>query len=175
MILVSAGHSNTDPGAVVAGQTEADYAVELRNLISDRLTVLGIPHLTDGGGSVNRPLTEAIKLAKTCEIAVEIHCNAAANPQAGGVECISLPEHKQLAQQLAAACAGVLHARLRGVGGWIDQTQSQHSRLGFVADGRGLILEVGFLTNPLELAAMQIYKALLARKIANILADQYRG
>lgn len=173
MILISAGHSDKDPGAVAGGVTEEGYAQELRNLISEHLAAMSIPHCMDGRSDVNLPLTEAIKLAKGSDIAVEIHCNASTNPAATGIECISLPPRKAFAQKLAAVASSTLRLRLRGEGGWIDQSKSQHTRLGFVEAG-GLILEVVFLSNSLDLAAMQTYKNLLARNIAEVIAHEHR-
>ena len=172
MIGIFAGHSDQDPGAVANGATEAAYAVVLRDLISERLTAMGVAHCTDGAAGKNMPLTEAVRLAKLCDIAVEIHCNAAASSSATGVECISHPNKKPLSQRLSACVASTLRLKLRGEGGWIDQSKSQHSRLAMVVAG-GLILEVGFLTNPLDLAAMQTYKNLLARNIAEVLAREF--
>ena len=80
--IISAGHSNVDPGAVGNGLKEADVAVELRNAVADKLRIEGHTVFTDGDGSTNASLRDAIKLIKGQGLALEIHCNAAANPSA---------------------------------------------------------------------------------------------
>ena len=47
-VFVSAGHSDTDPGAVALGRREADIAVEFRNMVAFYLQRSGIPHELDG-------------------------------------------------------------------------------------------------------------------------------
>ena len=93
--VVTAGHSNTDPGAVANGHKESDIACDMRNMIASKLRALGHKVFTDGDGKENQPLSQAIKLVSN-GLAIEIHCNAASNPAASGVECISLPKHKAL-------------------------------------------------------------------------------
>lgn len=168
-VLIAAGHSNSDPGAVAGERREATIAVETRNLTAGLLSKMGVSVIMDGAANDNWPLSEAIKLAKKSDLAVEIHFNASSDPKASGVECISLADKKPLAQRISAAIRSVTGAKLRGDNGWIDQSQSQHSRLGFVADGRGIIIEVCFITNPFELAKFDSSKQLLARTLAEIL------
>jgi N-acetylmuramoyl-L-alanine amidase len=171
-ILISAGHSNTDPGAVAGERREATIAVEMRNLIAGYLQKQGAAVMTDGADNDNLPLSEAIKLAKKCDLAIEIHCNASENTTASGVECISLPDKKELAQKISASIRSITGSKLRGDSGWIDQSKSQHSRLGFVADGRGIIVELFFLSNPFELAKYDSSKLLLARTIADTIYSE---
>lgn len=169
MILLSAGHSNTDPGACANGVTEADIVRDFRNIVAAKLKAAGVPCLTDGEGMENRPLAEAIKLIAGTSLAVEFHCNAAANAAAGGVEAISLPGKRIVAQNLSAAVAVTLGLKLRGDKGWIDQSQSARGKLGFVQAG-GVILELFFISNPQELAAYQAKKWLAAQAVADVIA-----
>lgn len=169
-IVLTAGHSDIDPGAVGHGQTEAGIARELRNIVASKLRGMGERVITDGEPASNKPLRDAIALIPQGRVAVEIHCNAAANPAAGGVECISLPQDKALSQRLSRAVARVLELRVRGDGGWIDQSQSARGRLGYVNAG-GLILEVFFISNPAEMAVYQARKWLVAQAIADVLQE----
>lgn len=169
-ILVSAGHSNVDPGAVANGFREADIAAEFRNLVAHELRQAGVDVLTDGEGSDNKPLAEAVKLAGGVGLAVEFHCNAAVNPRAGGVESISLLARRNLSQRISAAIAGVLGIKLRGDCGWIDQAATPRQRLAFVNAG-GVIVELFFISNPAELAAYQAKKMDLARAVAAVLRE----
>lgn len=155
-LLVSAGHSETDPGAVNSkfGWKEADIAVQLRDKTAAHLRAQGFTVSEDGADGVNEPLTRAIALAQKITaaggVAVEFHLNAAASPAAGGIEVLSLPNHKQLAQSIAAAINTVLKTTLRGGdGGWKPDTSGQHPRLGFCRAG-GLIIETCFISNQIE-------------------------
>ena len=78
-IVITAGHSNTDPGAVAGGQTEAKLMTQLRNLVATHLRALGHVVLTDGELDVNQPLTDALTIIKpfTCWLDF-IHFNVCA-------------------------------------------------------------------------------------------------
>jgi N-acetylmuramoyl-L-alanine amidase len=109
-MFISAGHSNSDPGAVANGKTEADIAVEFRNIVSFYLQQFQVPHVLDGNGTVNLPLTSAAKTARGHKIAVEFHCNASDNPKATGVEvlCGKDADDNLLAKKIAASLAAGL-------------------------------------------------------------------
>lgn len=161
--VVTAGHSNTDSGAVANGRREADIARDMRNMIAGKLRALGHKVITDGEGNENQPLSKAIKLVSN-GLAIEIHCNAASNPTASGVECISLPKLKGFSQRLSVAISGVIGNRVRGDGGWIDQSKSARGKLGFVEAG-GIIVEMFFMSNQEELDKYDSVKWLVASAI----------
>lgn len=166
---ITAGHSDTDPGAVANGRKEADIARDMRNMVAAKLRERGYKVFTDGQHNENLPLTVAITLARQANVAVEFHCNAAASAQANGVETISLPKDKALSQSISKAVSGALGVRMRGDAGWIDQSKSARGRLGFVNAG-GLIVELFFISNPAELAAWDAKKWLVASAVADVLA-----
>lgn len=170
-VLISAGHSNTDPGAVANGRREADIAVDFRNILVTCLADLGIKAGTDGKGKDNLPLREAVKLAKGKDIAIEVHLNAAANPTASGVETLSGPEDMRLGAKLCAAISEALNIKNRGAK---PENAGQHHRLAFVQAG-GIILELFFITNPNDLAAYDGRKWPLARAVAKVIEDAYRA
>ena len=162
--VVTAGHSNTDPGAVANGHKEAEIACDMRNMIAKKLRELGHSVITDGTGAVNQPLKVAISLAKQGR-AIEIHCNAASNPAATGVECIGLSKDKGLCQRLSNAIATTTKDNVRGDNGWIDQSKSARGKLGFVEAG-GVIVELFFLSNKEDLERYEQVKWLVASAIA---------
>lgn len=165
-VLVSAGHSNADPGAVANGQTEAAIVTDFRNMVAHYLKAAGHQVVTDGVGQDNQPLSTAVKFAGSrVDLAVEFHCNAATTVAARGVESISLPALREQSQRISAAVAGVLGSPLRGNRGWIDQSLSARGKLAFVNAG-GIIVELFFITNPQELAAYQSQKWLVAKAVA---------
>ena len=171
---ITAGHSNTDPGAVNGQFKEAELVTKFRNAVSCCLQQAGIQHKMDGIGSTNLNLNAALKLIKGSSVAVEFHMNAAASPQANGIETISLPKDKKLAQDLSKAVATVLSSRLRGDNGWIDQSKSARGRLAFVSNG-GLIVELGFISNEDELARFNARYWLAAKAVAKVLIDYEKG
>ena len=166
---ITAGHSNTDPGAVANGVKEADLAVWLRDTVVSKLRQLGHSIVTDGAPGQNEPLSKALTLITSADKAIEIHFNAA-TPTAKGVETIALPKDKALAQKLSQAIAEVLMTKVRGDAGFIDQSKSARGKLGFVSRG-GLIIEVCFITNTTETAFYNDRKWLVASAIAGTLDD----
>lgn len=172
VITITAGHSNTDPGAVAFGQKEALIMTNFRNIVTYYLSKYdNITIRTDGVGSNNLPLKQAISLIKGSDIAVEFHLNAASTPKAKGVEAFSLPQHKDICQKLCKVVSEILGIPVRGSQqGWKDQSESQRGSLGFVRNG-GIILELFFITNGLELQRYNEVHWLLARGIADILVD----
>lgn len=171
---ITAGHSNTDPGAVNGKVKEADLVVNFRNAVTYYLREAGVQVKNDGTGSQNDPLSSAIKLIKGSSVAVEFHMNAAASKQANGVETIALPEDKKLAQDLSAAVASALGGRLRGDDGWIDQSESARGSLAYINAG-GLIVELGFISNEAELAAFQARYWIAAKAVAKVLIEYEKG
>lgn len=151
IVVLTAGHSSTDTGACSGGYTEAGLMLELRDVTAEMLRDMGHVVIEDGGDGENLPLRHAISLIGQGAIALELHTNASDNPTARGVEAISLPDQRRLSQRLAQRVADVLGTRVRGAGGWIDQSQSARGRLGYVNAG-GVILETFFISNPTERA-----------------------
>lgn len=167
-MYLSAGHSNVDPGAVAFGRREADIAVEFRNLVSFYLHRADIDHDLDGSGTVNVPLNQAVREARTHKLSVEFHCNAGP-PTATGVEVLCAPKDEVIAEELCEALSETLDIRNRGVKG---ESSGQHKRLAFIQAG-GIIVELFFITNKSDLAAYDARKWLAAREVARVL--QARG
>lgn len=166
-IVITAGHSNSDPGATNGAVTEAHIVTDFRNLVVHYLREAGVMYVTDGVGHDNQPLATAIKLIKPGAIAVEFHCNAFANPSATGVETLSQDNGKILGAALCGAVAGVLGIANRGAKG---EGAGQHSRLGLVRAG-GIILELFFISNPDDLRRYLDKKWLVAKAVAGVLID----
>jgi N-acetylmuramoyl-L-alanine amidase len=156
-ILISAGHTNVvglDRGAAGNGFVEGVLTTELRDAIAAKLRENGVKNvIEDGFDGENQPLTKAIALAKTAQVAVEFHWNAGP-PTATGIEVLSKPNKKALAQQLAKAVGDATGIKLRGDGGWKADNSGPHHRLGFCEAG-GLIVEVCFISNATD---MRLYR-----------------
>ena len=174
LVLVSAGHGGRDPGAVNGKLTEAELATELRNMIAFYLGRDGVPFITDGQGRENKPLSEAIRLAESADIAIELHFNAAGNKKAHGIEVLAAPKDRKLAQALAQAIHSITKSPLRGDKGYQPEGAGQHSRLGFVRAG-GLIIEVEFISNDDFINNYLSVKWLVAKSIAKVLKAEAEG
>lgn len=168
-ILISAGHSTTDPGAVNTrlGLKEAELARKFRNAVAHYLGEFGCPYVIDGSPDDNAPLREAIRLAAGKSLAVEFHFNAA-NGKAKGVEVLADASDKLAAQNIAKAVTSVTGSLLRGDSGWKPENAGQHARLGFVRAG-GMVVELEFIDND---SAMQVWLEkywLVAKEVAKVL------
>lgn len=176
-IFVSAGHSNSDPGATTMQtlscradgttidvlRTEAEIVTEFRNMVSFYLTRDGIPHTIDGDGpNDNWPLQRAARAAANHDLSLEFHTNAFHLPSATGVETLSQTKDFAFGASLCAAIASVLAIPNRGAKG---EGAGQHSRLAFVQSG-GIIVELFFLSNPSDLTSYDARKWLAARAVA---------
>lgn len=167
-LLVSAGHSNKDPGAVGNGYTEADIVLDLRDNLKEALLLRGVVARTDGGADQNLPLSEAIKIAREVDIALEFHCNSFHKPSATGVETLCHASHGSLAGKVANAISKAIGLFNRGVKG---ESSGQHSRLGFISRGGGIIVELFFLSNPNDLQAYMDNKEAVVDAIADVLVE----
>jgi len=167
-ILISAGHNMKDGGATAGDITEASIALEFRNGVSERLKRQGYNVLTDGLGTDNKTKEQAVELAKKANVAIEFHLNSSANPSSKGVEVLGVEKDKKLSQSISKSISDVLGNPLRGDLGWKSQTESQHGAGGlyFVNQGKGVIVESFFLSNPEELAAYQKNKSRLFDSIS---------
>ena len=173
-MTITAGHSNTDPGAVNGKFKEAELVTKFRNAVAHYLSEAGIAIKTDGVGTNNQNLNTAIKLIKGSSVAVEFHMNAASNKSAYGIETIALPKDKKLAQDLSKVVAKAFNSKLRGQDGWIDQSQSARGKLGFISNG-GLIVELGFISNEAELKTFNEKYWLAARDVADVLIEHEKA
>ncbi|TCM68438.1 N-acetylmuramoyl-L-alanine amidase [Acinetobacter calcoaceticus] len=116
-------------------------------------------------------LGQAIKVISGAAIAVEFHCNAFGTATAGGTEALAQVKDKAVSKNLCAEVTQHLGNKVRGAdGGWKGEGSGQHSRLSYVRNG-GDILELFFISNPVELAAWDAKKWLIAKSVAQVLID----
>lgn len=146
-LFISAGHSDKDPGAAANGFTEAQVVLDFRDRLADYLRDK-IYFTKDGQRGQNMPLTVAANEAVAHDLAVEFHCNAFTNPAATGAETLSAAHHYPIGNALCVAISKTLGIANRGAKG---ETSGQHSRLAFISRGKGIIVELFFLTNQNDL------------------------
>lgn len=170
IIVLTAGHSNTDPGAVNGSDREADIAQDIRNIVASILRDdYGLTVKTDGEGKGNMPLREAVKLIHGSDVAIEFHTNAAASKAATGVEALSTPKNKRWCQVLSRAVADATGWKLRGDGGFKPDNAGQHSRLAYAQAG-GIVFEPFFISNDADLKLFKERKWAICRAIATAIA-----
>lgn len=170
IIVLTAGHSNTDPGAVNGSDREADIAQDIRNIVASILRDdYGLTVRTDGEGKGNLPLREAVKLIHGSDVAIEFHTNAAASKAATGIEALSTPKNKRWCQVLSRAVADATGWKLRGDGGFKPDNAGQHSRLAYAQAG-GIVFEPFFISNDADLKLFKERKWAICRAIATAIA-----
>lgn len=168
-IFLSAGHSSTDPGATAGVRTEAQIVAEFRNLVSFYLARSDIAHELDSDDvDGNWPLRKAARAAANFDLAIEFHTNAFHLPSATGVETLSQTKDYAFGAKLCAVISDILGINDRGAK---SEDSGQHSRLAFVQSG-GIIVELFFISNPSDLAAYDAKKWLVARAVAQVIADE---
>lgn len=171
-VTITAGHSATDPGAVSDNYKEASFCANIRNQVVHYLKNKHyITPKTDGTGSTNAKLSEAIKLAKASQIAVEFHLNSSANKTAQGIEVLASEKDKVFAQAIAQAIHEVTGSPLRGDKGWKSESAGQHSRLGYISTGGGVIVELEFISNAERMQTLNDKQWLVSRAIADVIAQ----
>lgn len=166
-IFISAGHSDSDPGAVSNGVTEADIVLDFRDRVADALRSRGMVFAKDGERGENLPLRTAVAMAAKHDYAVEFHCNAFDNPAATGVETLSHQSTHHWAQKICNVISETLNIANRGAK---DEGSGQHSRLAFISQGKGVIVELFFLTNMDNLESYLRKRQELAENVAEVLA-----
>jgi len=176
LIFISSGHGGRDCGAVSKDGKlkEAELALRLRDAVASNLKSKGCDVVTDGGTGENQSLPEALKKFHLKPVvAVEFHFNAGPVNKATGVEALSLPAYKPLAQALAQATSNETGLFARGDRGWKPDTAGQHHRLAFCRAG-GVILEICFISNNQDLQTYLANQFRVARALAGVL-ERFAG
>lgn len=143
-----------DPGTVAAGYTEAaiamDWANELRSILqSQGHTVIR----TRIDAKEPAPVGKRARIARDfgCELLLSIHCNAA-NGRASGTETYYRGDaNRAEAVRLNQAVVDALGTRNRGAK---TEEESQHSSLAVLGFRRAFLVELGFLDNSGDRAAI---------------------
>lgn len=187
---ITAGHQvgstpGLDPGAVAIhnGITykEADLALELRELVSQKLRSKGFTVNNEGNATALAKVVQWFqKDVKPDDIILDIHWNAAAfNPnvkeQANGVECYVQVNANALEVGLAANLVSAVASfgfKKRAKTGVRSEAESQHKRLGILNNlGNAVLLEVCFITNWKDLELYLKNKEAIADAIVTQLAS----
>ncbi|MFP3343314.1 N-acetylmuramoyl-L-alanine amidase [Halomonas sp. SIMBA_159] len=166
-LFISAGHSDKDPGAAANGFTEAQVVLDFRDRLADYLRDK-VYFTKDGERGQNMPLTVAANEAVAHDLAVEFHCNAFSNASATGVETLSDQQHYPLGNALCIAIStalGITNRKAKGEG------SGQHSRLAFIRRGKGVIVELFFITNKNDLDSYIANIDTCVKAVGNVLIE----
>jgi N-acetylmuramoyl-L-alanine amidase len=171
-IIISAGHGGTDPGASGNGYIERDLAIELRNLIVSELKALGISAISDDDkNALKQTLLWLRGKFTTGDILLDIHWNAAGNPDANGSEVIIPQIASSFEKDLAAAilkCFTSFGFRDRGVK---PETETARKSLGWMRpNAENVLIEVCFISNLTDMKLYHANKQGIARRVAATLA-----
>ena len=171
--FLSAGHNpkgiKVDPGAVANGLTEANLAVEFRNLVVAELLKRKVKVITDRD---DERLGDYLKRIQTGNgsVVLEFHFDAAASPLATGTTALIGRDadrlDKAFAKELVDTTSSVVGIKNRGV---ISEKDSHRGSLGLMREqGIVALLELCFITNIEDLVKYDAHKKELAIKIAGI-------
>ncbi|MBP1222671.1 N-acetylmuramoyl-L-alanine amidase [Flavobacterium sp. 1355] len=171
--FISAGHNpkgiKVDPGAVGNGYTEADLAVEFRNLVVSELLKRKVKVITD---SDDERLADYLKRIQTGSgsVVLEFHFDAAVSSAATGTTALIGNDADRLdkgfAKELVESTSTILGIKNRGV---LSEKDSRRGSLGLMREqGIVSLLELCFISNPDDLKKYHVNKKVLAIKIAEV-------
>lgn len=167
-ICIDAGHGGADPGAVNGKYHESDAALAIAKKVGAKLKAVGY------GVKYTRSTDKKVTLDRRCDISnlydadvfVSIHLNAAANPDAHGIETWRYTNvgsrTKNLANNVQTELIAATGAKNRGV----KTTTSFYVLKHTVASA--VLVEVGFISNPDEVK--KLFQTKYQDKIANAIA-----
>lgn len=170
-IGIDAGHGmgNTtwgrfDPGAVNAGVREADINLFIALLLQDECRRRGwstVMTRTDNTTNANLRYRVGKFRSMGCDAIVSIHCNAAEDRRANGVETL-YRDQQWVAEAVQARLAMALELRDRGTKRRTDLAILRYER-------PAILVELGFLSNPIERGLL--INPMFQQKAASAIAD----
>lgn len=169
-IIISAGHGGNDPGAVANGYTERDLTIEFRELLVKELLLLGVkPLIDDNKNALKQTLAWLVGKYSSKDILLDIHWNAASS-KARGTEVI-VPDNASIFENNFAK--NILNVFVSN--GFINrgvkpESQTARKRLGWMRPpAENIIVEMGFITNLLDINLYQNLKYKLAKESAFVI------
>ena len=169
-IIISAGHGGNDPGAVANGYTERDLAIEFRELLVKELLLLGVkPLIDDNKNALKQTLAWLTGKYSSKDILLDIHWNAASS-KARGTEVI-VPDNASIFENNFAK--NILNVFVSN--GFVNrgvkpESQTARKRLGWMRPpAENILIEMGFITNILDMNLYQNLKYKLAKELAFVI------
>lgn len=151
MIFVSAGHHNTDSGAIGNGYREADLTKKIRDKVIQYLVQKNAPYIADKDTETLSQYLNRIQTGSG-SVVLEFHLDAGGATATGTTAIVSKTpsqDSKNFAKELADKTACILGIKNRGV---ITETQSARGSLAIMREsGIVCLLEVCFISNQNDL------------------------
>ena len=183
-IFISAGHGGAENGVIdtgvrVAGTTEAQEMIQLRDMVAPELrsrgfSVLAVPDDL----SLVQTISWINARSRSGDVALEIHADAHSGPEARGASVFYIDQNearkKHAELMLLALLRRVPQLLSRGAK---PDTATGVGSLAFCRRVRSssLLMEIGFLTNPQDLELIQSRRREFALGIADGLAAWSRA
>lgn len=152
-ILLDPGHGGHDPGAVSGGAVEKDITLDVCLSLGYRLRRSGINILFTRDRDAFISPTDRLGMIRAYQphAFVSIHCNAALNPQAHGIETFYRDDYDYpLAAAIHKSLIGMTEMNDRGVKNDIKDINRKLAVLGDLTTPACLV-EIGFITNATDL------------------------
>jgi N-acetylmuramoyl-L-alanine amidase len=166
MIFASAGHHNTDPGAIANGYKESYLTQVFRNRIYEEIIIRGGNVILDKDYETLSQYLKRIQPGSG-SVVCDLHFNASNDPEATGTEVFAAnnPESIALATELSEAISKVLSIPNRGAK---LQHQSNRSSLAILNTKAGISIlpEICFMSNINDLTKFFTHQDLLAKIFA---------
>ena len=174
-IFLSAGHGGKDSGAVGNGYVERELTIDLRNHIARELKALGVvPSMDNDRNALAQTLSWLRGKVGNRDILLDLHWNAAANPEAKGSEIIIPDVASQFEKDLSKALLKVfidLGFKDRGVK---PEALTARRKLGWMRpNAENILIEVCFISNITDMKLYEANKQNIAKRIASVL-NHYR-
>lgn len=161
-IFLDPGHGAPDPGAVgPTGLTEASVVRKVAKVAAEALSHLGHEPLLSCASEFGIPLEARARIANTLgvDLVVSIHCNAAANPAARGIEAWTTPGQTKadlLADDLLTALSQAFPKELvRRDTSDGDGDKEKRFRVLVDTNAPAVLVELGFISHPETEASMR--------------------
>jgi N-acetylmuramoyl-L-alanine amidase len=178
LLFLSAGHSNTpgrDQGAPGLVETEGVITARIRMKLANYIRGKGYIVYIDGDNTVTNQTVayvRSLSLPKDA-IVMDIHCNSFHKPEATGVEVV-IPEKYSItefdvAHRLLTVVSKALKLPKRRV---IREGQSARKKLLWMTiPAETILLELGFISNPVDNAHIAKYEDVLVQMLGDELID----
>jgi N-acetylmuramoyl-L-alanine amidase len=165
-IFLTAGHNNSDPGAVANGYRESDLTRHLRTKTISHIDKTKYQvHVDHDNWNLARTIKELVTgPASAC---ADIHFNAG-NPSATGVE-VFVPDDPSVLEIKYANLICLDFSKIMGIKnrGVKRPSESQHKTLAILSEqGINLLIEVCFISNQKDIAAFFKHDNDLAQSLA---------
>lgn len=161
-VLIDPGHGGHDPGAVAAdGTREADIALSVGRMVNGILQALGCNAQMTRIGDTYPTLGDRCKIERTLapDCFISLHCNAAYNRDANGVEVWTSPGDTAadpLAREIYVALQRSFPSR-RFRSDYSDGDPDREGKLYVLQHTRcpAVLVEMGFISNDEEFRWLQ--------------------